>query len=611
MSAAAETVAVGGRGTLHRVVLRGPGEVRAPWSCDLALDASWSGARLRWWESAWSGEWAPRSAPLADGLRLETTAGRSSARLHPFLVVDDGPRALLLGVAWSGNWRIEVAPSAAGWRLRAGLPDEVRRTLGADEEWVTPGVLVVTAEDRGVEGGVERAAADFVDAARALLGPQAEPTPAWNHWWPYEDAGISADVLVANAAVAARHGLGTAVLDAGWFGSPGSGLRWTELRGDWDLEDTSRFPGGLAAAAERTRAAGCAFGLWLEPEAVGAASRLRAERPELLAVGPQTPEPPRPGDGPHAGAPAGTDVDLGLLCLGDERARALVVGHVDRLVAATGLRWLKLDLNVDPGLGCTRAGHGHGPHDGLVAHVEGLYAVLDAIRAAHPDVVVETCSSGGMRWDLGIAAHCDLGFASDTDWPEHAVAAFWAASLFFPPERLYGWCDSEWGGEHAHQTFHAGTWDDEPHRLADALAIALLGRTGLSQRLVDLPPAALDLVGEAMAAHTASIAPLLAEATVRRHGAQPERDGRGGRWPVLELVGPTARLLASLPLSGAPAAPSALLTGLPPGAVRLVPLFPADAPALALVVGPDGTCDAGAALPAGRCVWYQVLTEAP
>ncbi|ROS21796.1 alpha-galactosidase [Cellulomonas sp. PhB150] len=593
-----------GQGVLHRSVASGPGEVVAPWSCELVLDASWSGARLAWWDSAWSGEWAPRSGPLASGLVLETTAGRSSARHHPFLVVDDGDRALLLGVAWSGNWRIQVVPGPGGTVVRAGLPDEVRRVLGGDETWTLPGVLVARAD----EGGVESASAAFVDAARLLLGHQVEPTPAWNHWWPYEDAAISEDVLVANAAVAARHGIGTAVLDAGWFGAPGSGLRWTELRGDWELEDTDRFPGGLARAAAATREAGCAFGLWLEPEAVGAASRLRTTHPELLAVGVQTPETPRPGDGPHADWPAGTEVELGLLCLGDARARDLVVGHVDRLVALTDLRWLKLDLNVDPGLGCTRTDHDHGPHDGLVAHVEGLYAVLDRIRAAHPDVVVETCSSGGMRWDLGIAAHCDVGFASDTDWPEHAAAGFWAASLFFPPERLYGWCDSQWGGSHAHQTFRAEAWDDEPHRLADALAIAMLGRTGVSQRLVDLPPAALDLVGAAMAVHSSSIAPLLPVATVRRHGAQPEREGLGGRWPVVELVGPSSRLLASLPLAGA-SVPSVRLAGLAAGSVRLEPLFPADARAVVLPVAPDGTCDVSMALPADRCVWFRVTEE--
>ena len=71
----------------------------------------------------------------------------------------------------------------------------------------------------------------------------------------------------------------------------------------------------------------------------------------------------------------------------------------ETMVAKTGCTWIKLDFNLDPKAGCNRTDHDHGEGDGLYAHYRGLYAVLDAFRTAHPEVIVEACSAGGLRID--------------------------------------------------------------------------------------------------------------------------------------------------------------------------------------------------------------------
>ncbi|CAN0507848.1 unnamed protein product [Phaeothamnion confervicola] len=65
------------------------------------------------------------------------------------------------------------------------------------------------------------------------------------------------------------------------------------------------------------------------------------------------------------------------------------------------------------GLGCNDPTHGHQTGDGHYAHTYGLYRVLAAIREACPELVIENCSSGGHRIDLGMLRHSHTSWVSD------------------------------------------------------------------------------------------------------------------------------------------------------------------------------------------------------
>ena len=85
------------------------------------------------------------------------------------------------------------------------------------------------------------------------------------------------------------------------------------------------------------------------------------------------------------------------------------------------LDWIKIDYNIDVGDRFDPARNeqsGRRLHD----HVAGYYAWLDAIRAAHPDLLVENCASGGLRFDLGIMAHAHTTWLSDVVDPIASVA---------------------------------------------------------------------------------------------------------------------------------------------------------------------------------------------
>ena len=392
--------------------------------------------------------------------------------------------ALIVTPAWSGNWHIHAL---AGGRVTAGIsPWELVVELAAGESVTAPSVVL-------------SAGATLDDASLALQAavrdhwlprtPFTDSVPVeWNHWWPYEDQEVTEAVIAANAAAAVELGIEIATVDAGWFGAADAASDWQEQRGDWHLVNTERFPSGLAALGQTIRDAGTLPGIWIEAEAVGAASRLRAEHPELLALRVDG----RRHDPSYRLMTVSLDPDdptfLGYVCLGSEAGRAHVLSSMDRLIQTTGARWVKLDFNVDPDAGCTRTDHGHGAGDGLLRHYQGLYAVLDELRRRHPELLLESCSSGGLRIDLGLARHVHAFFLSDPDYTEHHLECVWGASTLLPPLGVLHWSWSQWRGAYPPSQLDWAALDDDA--FDTMLRAAMLHRFGVSLRPAGPPPVA-------------------------------------------------------------------------------------------------------------------------
>jgi alpha-galactosidase len=501
----------------------------------LALELPPGAYELRSFTGDWGLEFEPHRAPLEAPVTLESRAGRSSKGHLPwFALVRDG-RSLLAGaVAWSGNWAARLEPGAGAVALTGGLHDwEFAAELAPGASVEGPPFVVALAPGENLDA----AASQYAQVGRAHWYPRgslADGLPVeWNHWWSYEDKTLDEAVFRRNVDAAAELGIEICALDAGWFGPSDGATHWYEQRGDWDTVNSERFPSGLRALSDYVHERGMAFGLWCEIEAIGKEARLARERPELVAT--------------RGGAP------LGYVCLGSEAGRAWALATLDRLITEYRCDWVKLDFNLDPGAGCDRDDHGHGPGDGLYAHYRGYYALLEEVRRRHPHVVLENCSSGGLRIDLGIARQTHMAFLSDPDWPEHSLQCFWGASLMLAPDAILHWGYCEWShAEHRCQQFDPRDPALTPHQVDYYTRISMLRRFGFSQRLPDLPAWVAARYRDLIAEYKHHVRRFVRGAELRRLVGQPRRFGEGERWAAFQysMPGGTEHLLAAFRLPG-------------------------------------------------------------
>ncbi len=509
-----------------------------------------------WFRSAWGDEFRPERGTTDHHTRIESRSGRSSHGVSPWLGLERSGAGVVVSPAWSGNWHIDVSETS---RVSAGISTWLFSTeLAAGHSVTAPSVVIAVGADRDAAATTLTTAIGRAWIPRSVASERLDRE--WNHWWPYEDVEVNETVIHDNAVIAADLGFDVATVDAGWFGPSDATTYWGDHRGDWAQVNTERFPSGLAALGDDIRSTGLRAGIWVEAEALGSRAEVRRTHPEIVALAVDGRRHDPSYDLQSQSLDPQDPTFLGYVCLGSAAGREFVLESMSSVVSQLGAEWIKLDFNVDPDAGCTRTDHGHGARDGLLRHYEGLYSVLDAFRERHPETVLEACSSGGLRIDLGLARHVHCMFLSDPDWTEHHLQVVWGTSLMLPPASILHWSWSQWRGDHPqNQLDFPSLTRDEFDTL---LRTAMLHRFGLSMRLPDLIPEHRESVRVHTALYAETIAPFVRDGVLRRLTDQPIRGGFGERAPAFQLSLNGRHVVAQYLLPG----------GTTPASVRVVDL---------------------------------------
>lgn len=413
----------------------------------------------------WTGERIPQRLRVVDGAHARVVRRGRPGHDAPTLTLAGTPGfgfrdGELWGahVAWSGDHEVHVErlPEGAGVHaavLVAGellAPGEVR--LAAGESYRSPEVLAAWSAD-----GIDGLSARFHGYARDLPAHPGSPRPLVLNTWEAVYFDHEPGRLLALAEAAAEVGVERFVLDDGWFRGRDHDGR---ALGDWQV-DPRTWPDGLTPLADRVRALGMQFGLWVEPEMVSRDSDLARAHPEWILGG--------------AGA-AEWRRQL-VLDVAHPEVSAYLLDTLSALVAENGVVFLKWDHNrelhapVSAATGATR----------VRAQTLAVYALMDALRERHPGLEIEACASGGARVDLGMLAHAQRVWASDSNDPlERQRIQRWTGVLV-PPE-LVG---SHVGPARAETT----------HRVSSAsfrLLTALFGHAGVEWDLTQASPEELE-----------------------------------------------------------------------------------------------------------------------
>ncbi|MCL2541807.1 MAG: alpha-galactosidase [Nocardioidaceae bacterium] len=430
-----------------------------------AYDGPW---RLRYEHGGWGMEHRLGDVMLATPgkFTLESRRGMTGHQHTPWFTLDrDGAATEETGevwsgqVAWSGSWKIVAERTAADrMHVAGGWNDfDLSYRLAVGQETALPVFAGLHTAD-GL-GGASRA---WHDWTRARVLPSIEVSesapprlrdagpwrPVLYNSWEATAFDVTEEGQRALAERAAGIGVELFVVDDGWFpGRPSA----TGGLGDW-RPDPQKFPNGLEPLIDRVHELGMGFGLWVEPEMVSRDSDLFRAHPDwAYRMGGREPVERR---------------HQLMLNLARPDVADWVLETVDGLLARYDISFLKWDANrniADAGW----AGSDN-PERLWVEHTRSLYRILDALRAAHPSVLIEGCAGGGARVDLGILGHVHQVSSSDNTEPSMRWDIHDGYSQAFPPGTTGTWV-SDWP--------HYGL--ERPLPLAQRFHVAMAGALGV------------------------------------------------------------------------------------------------------------------------------------
>jgi alpha-galactosidase len=365
--------------------------------------------------------------PLPKGLlSVDSASGRSGWNAPFFVLRNESSGETVVGhLAWSGNWQCDflLVDDDHGRTRQATLYARVGLAGPAPLRFLEPGELaVLPAFHFGfLYGDLDTCVQELhTHLRRSVIPPLprgvAHPVGC-NHTGYTQNAQITEECLFREVDVAADIGVELFIIDAGWFGDARSS--WAQQVGDW--EETPLLKTGLKSVCDRIRARGMTCGIWAEVERMVPTSRTAQAHPEWFMR--------------RRGLPI-HQLDL---------ARPEVERHVEdtiaRLVDRYELGCFRLDYNISVHEGSereTRDAAGRLTHveNTMWRYYDALWRIFDRLRARFPHLILENCSSGGGRTDLGMMSRFHWTQVTDNWEPQGTLKIVNGMTLSLPPEQV-------------------------------------------------------------------------------------------------------------------------------------------------------------------------------
>ena len=359
--------------------------------------------------------------PLFHGIQeIGSTRGTSSHHQNPTVLLctpdctETAGACIGAALVYSGSHQTKLECDQLGQvRMVMGIhPDLFRWELKAGETFSTPEVMLSYSDT-----GLETLSHHFHQAIREHICRgkyQLAERPVLINNWEATYFGFDTEKILHIAEEAARLGVDMLVLDDGWFGKRDddcSGL------GDWFVNET-KLSGGLHDLVEKIKVMGMRFGIWFEPEMISEDSDLYRKHPDWAIRIPDR-------------APMRSRYQL-VLDMANPEVQEYLFRVMSDVLHSADISYVKWDMNRSISDWYTRTlpadRQGEMPH----RYVLGLYALLERLTAAFPDVLFEGCSGGGGRFDAGMLYYCpQIWCSDDTDAYERTKIQY-GTSFFYP-----------------------------------------------------------------------------------------------------------------------------------------------------------------------------------
>lgn len=353
-----------------------------------------------------SGAWARERhivrTPLRSGGQcVESRRGASSHAQNPFMALvsheanEDVGDVYGFNLIYSGNFLANVEVDMHNnSRAQIGInPFDFTWNLESKQEFQTPEVVMVYSPN-GLTG-MSHIYHDLYRERLARGSYRDKERPILINNWEATYFDFDNEKIKEIAKEASDLGIELFVLDDGWFGERNSD---DSSLGDWFVSE-NKIKCGLNSLVKDINDLGMKFGLWFEPEMISPNSNLYREHPDwCIHIENRT----------RSLARKQLVLDLSR----DEVCDAVIKMITDVLKSAP-ISYVKWDMNRN----ITELGSPAWPpkKQKELAHryMLGLYKILENITSNFPDILFESCSGGGGRFDGGMLYYMPQTWTSD------------------------------------------------------------------------------------------------------------------------------------------------------------------------------------------------------
>lgn len=382
----------------------------------------------------------PRRNRLREGVQsIHSMRGHSSHQFNPFLALlrpettEHTGEVIGISLVYSGNFLGQVEVDTMGTtRIMMGIhPQNFAWPLQKGETFQTPEAVMVYTKN-----GLNSMSQAFHLLYRTRLARgvwREKERPILINNWEATYMKFDEEKILSIARKAKELGIEMMVLDDGWFGHREDD---TSSLGDWS-PNLEKLPSGIRGLSEKITEMGLLFGLWIEPEMVSRDSDLFRAHPDWVL-----------GNA------------AGHLCQGRHQfvldlSRDEVVDYIgdqlEKLLEDSKISFLKWDMNRS--ISDLFSNGREAADQGCIYHrqILGIYRLYERLTSRYPQILFESCASGGGRFDPGMLYYAPQAWASDNTDACERIKIQYGSSYVYPLSSI----SSHVSAVPNHQTFRS------------------------------------------------------------------------------------------------------------------------------------------------------------
>ncbi|MFW6389908.1 MAG: alpha-galactosidase, partial [Halanaerobiales bacterium] len=372
-------------------------------------------------DGAWSRERYLKKQPVEQGIQsIESTRGASSAIHNPFIALarknadENQGEVYGFSLVYSGNFLAQIQVNTYNQtRVSMGInPFDFNWLLEPAQDFQTPEVVMVYADK-----GLNQMSQTYHKLYRTRLARgkyREKPRPLLINNWEATYFDFDEEKILEIAETGKDLGLELFVLDDGWFGKRNDD---TTSLGDWYV-NKNKLPNGLDGLGNKINNLGMKFGLWFEPEMVSPDSELYRKHPDWCI---HVPERPRTESRNQL-----------ILDLSRKEVQNKIIEMLTDILGNAPISYVKWDMNRK----MTEIGSAKLPPERQRElphrYMLGLYEILETLTSRFPNILFESCASGGARFDPGMLYYMPQTWTSDNTDAIERLKIQYGTSIVYP-----------------------------------------------------------------------------------------------------------------------------------------------------------------------------------